>query len=100
MPRNNDVRLCLHLGCKGVQIFHESALLPENAGSDTIAREAAPDANESVSAWVCNKKPAHFDRVDRSEGCKHGEEQLGQQSGSQRDRPVRRSLVRFFVSRE
>lgn len=63
MPRNNDVRLCLHLGCKGVQIFHESALLPENAGSDTQATDSTSDTNGNVAAWVCNKKPSHFDKL-------------------------------------
>ena len=72
MPRNNDIRLCLHLGCKGVQIFHESAQLPENAVSDTPAPEAMSDANGPVSAWVCNKKPSHFDKVSDPKAYKSG----------------------------
>jgi hypothetical protein len=73
MPKNNDVRLCLHLGCKGVQIFHDSAPLPGNdAGSDTPASKAPSDENGPVSAWVCNKKPSDFDKVSDPKGYKHG----------------------------
>ena len=60
MPRHNDMRRCVHMGCVGTQTFHA---YPRPPGWGVSSGEGGHVAfqDRTQPAWQCDYDPEHFD---------------------------------------